>query len=62
MTIPGSVTSIGNSAFWECSGLKEVHITDLDDWNNIEFGNSDANPLNNRDAKLYLNGVEVAGY
>ena len=62
VVIPNSVTSIGESAFLGCSGLEEVHITDLDAWKNISFGNYEANPLNNSNAKLYLNGVEVTGY
>ena len=57
--IPNSVTSIGNFAFRDCTGLKEVHINDLDAWNNISFDDYYANPLNNSNAKLYLNGVEV---
>ena len=43
VTIPNSVTSIGESAFY--SGLKEVHISDIAAWCNIEFRSSDANPL-----------------
>ena len=39
------MTSIGNQAFFYCSGLKEVHINDLVAWCNIDFGSSDANPL-----------------
>ena len=62
ITIPNSVTSIEEYAFEDCDGLKEVHITDLDTWKNISFGNYEANPLNNYNAKLYLNGVEVTGY
>jgi hypothetical protein len=59
ITIPNSVTSIGGSAFDGCSGLYMVHINNLDAWNNISFDNYYANPLNNSNAKLYLNGVEV---
>lgn len=61
ITIPNSVTSIGEGAFWGCYDLKEVHITDLDAWNNISFDDYYANPLDNG-AKLYLNGVEVTDY
>ena len=58
ITIPGSVTSIGSYAFRFCYGL----ITDLDAWKNIHFNSWDANPLNNSNAKLYLNGVEMTDY
>ena len=61
ITIPNSVTSIEEYAFEDCDGLKEVHITDLDAWKNISFGNYYANPLY-YGAKLYLNGVEVTEY
>ena len=53
--IPNSVTSIGNGAFSNCSGLKEVHINDLVAWCNIDFGSYDANPLYYA-GNLYLNG------
>ena len=54
ITIPNSVTSIGSSAFNGCSNLKEVHITDLDAWCNIDFESYTSNPL--RDVhNLYLN-------
>ena len=59
VTIPNSVTYIGNNAFEGCYGLKEVHITDLEAWCKIEFGNSDyLNPLFYA-YHLYLNGKEV---
>ena len=55
VTIPSSMTSIGSSAFYECSSLTSVSITDLHSWCNIDFSNSDANPLS-RAHNLYLNG------
>ena len=35
VTIPDSVTSIGNYAFANCSNLKNIYITDMDAWCNI---------------------------
>ena len=55
-TIPTSVTSIGVSAFNGCSGLKEVRITDLKAWCDIDFG-SNATPLYYAH-HLFLNGEE----
>ena len=54
VTIPNSVTSIGEWAFAGCSGLKEVHINDIAAWCNIDFEDSDANPLYYAQ-NLYLN-------
>ena len=54
ITIPDSVTSIGWAAFEGCTSLESVYITDLKSWCNIEFGNSDANPLHYAH-NLYLN-------
>ena len=58
VTIPNSVKSISWSAFAWCSGLNSVHITDLEAWCRISFGNCDANPLYYAH-HLYLNGEEV---
>ena len=58
VTIPNSVTSIGQSAFLHCSGLTSVHISDIEAWCKIEFGDTDANPLYNAN-HLYLNEEEV---
>ena len=54
VTIPNSVTRIRSYAFRYCSGLKEMHISDLAAWCAIDFADSSSNPLyyaNN----LYLN-------
>ena len=54
ITFGDSVTSIGQYAFYNCSSLTKVNITDLSAWCKMIFGNSYANPL--RYAKnLYLN-------
>ena len=58
VTIPNSVTYIGNQAFYNCSELNEVHISDLSAWCNIAFASADANPLYYAH-NLYLNGELV---
>ena len=53
--IPDSVTSIGSYAFDGCNGLTEVNYTgNVDQWSQISFGDSSANPLQYTD-KLYIN-------
>ncbi len=62
INIPSSVTTIGKSAFYGCSGLNAVHISDIAAWCgididdiNLEYGSS---PL--AWAKhLYMNGEEI---
>ena len=59
ITIPQSVRLFGISAFGGCSGLKEVHISDLSAWCELSFNDvlDDAgdSPLKYADG-LYLNG------
>ena len=58
VTIPDSVTSIGAYAFYNCSGLTSVHITDLAKWCGISFGDYNANPLVYAH-NFYLNGEKI---
>ena len=44
-----------NDAFYGCTGLKEVHISDLAAWCDIYFASAEANPLYYA-KNLYLNG------
>ena len=57
-TIPNSVTSIGSYAFYDCTGLTEVNISDLSAWCKIDFSDYAANPLLYAN-KLKLNGTEI---
>ena len=43
--IPSSVTSIGANAFEGCTGLQKVIVNDIAAWCNIQFANSERNPL-----------------
>jgi len=53
--IPSGVTPIDCYAFFQCSSLKSVYITDLAAWCRIDFNcEKGSNPLSNG-AKLYLN-------
>ncbi|MBR6551327.1 MAG: leucine-rich repeat protein, partial [Clostridia bacterium] len=54
ITIPSSITSIGNEAFFWTSQFLIVNITDIAAWCNITFGENGANPLVSAE-KLYLN-------
>ena len=58
VTIPDSVTSISEEAFYNCSSLASVYITDLTTWCNIKFEDSFSNPLYYAH-NLYLNGSLV---
>ena len=58
VTFPNSVTSISDDAFEGCSSLTSVHISDLDAWCKIAFGNSTSNPLYYAH-HLFLNGEEI---
>ncbi len=61
ITIPASVTSVESQAFGNASfgcALKRVDITDMVAWCNIDFEDSESNPIQYA-KKLYLNGTEV---
>ena len=60
ITIPDSVTSIGDGAFDGCDNLNGVYITDIAEWCGISFGGGWSNPLICAD-KLYLKGTLVTG-
>ena len=56
--IPQSVTTIGNEAFCNNFALKNVYISDIAAWCNIEFESYSSNPFWYAET-LYLNNVEV---
>lgn len=58
VTIPESVTTIGEYAFDNCSGLTCVNITDLAAWCKISFGSDSSNPLRYAH-HLYMDGEEI---
>lgn len=66
VSIPSSITTIGQQAFGNCDLLEKVYIADIQSWINIDFAyyyrngvNVEANPLANRWAKPYINGELV---
>ena len=57
VTIPASVSFIGENAFSECR-IRSVHISSIEAWFNIQFENYYSNPLSSN-AKFYVNGEEL---
>ena len=58
ITIPNSITIIEDQAFEDCTNLASVHITDLESWCKISFGDIYANPLYYAH-HLLLNEIEI---
>ena len=57
VTIGNNVTSIGDNAFYYSSSLRKVNfLGTIDQWVEIEFASSTANPLNDG-SYFYINGV-----
>lgn len=59
VTIGDNITDVGLSAFNGCSALKEIHISSIEKWAQINFEENIFRYT--PDAKLYINGVEFVG-
>ena len=47
ITLPSTITNIGNLAFMNCHSLNNVYYSgNIDEWMNIQFYNFDASPMN----------------
>lgn len=60
ITIPDTIKKIGKSAFSGFGNLTAVHITDLEKWCEISFGEGTSNPLYYAH-DLYVNGKKPGG-
>ena len=58
VSIPEGIKSISRYAFYGCTGLSGVNVTDLSAWCKISFGDDYANPLYYAHV-LYINGEPV---
>ena len=59
ITIPPSITKMETAAFGTLSKLKQIHISDLKRWCEINFATATANPFYGGSKMLYLNGEVV---
>lgn len=58
VTIPPTITTVSDSAFYKCNTLAEVHIASLESWCNISFARSIDNPIYYAH-RLFLNDQEI---
>ncbi len=59
ITIPASVTTIGQEAFSGCLSLKQIHISDIKSWLGIKFVSSAGNPLYSGHGLLYIDNTPL---
>ena len=63
VTIPSSISSIGNNAFQNCNNLAKVYAPDLESWLRIVFSNNYSTPLRSHSAgaaQLYLGNQKIS--
>ena len=56
ITLPNTITAIGENAFSGCNKLEKVNISDLSAWCGIDFDGIYSNPLYHQDVYLVLDG------
>lgn len=59
LTIPASVTKVGENAFYGCTSLEKINIPSLMDWLEISFSYLYSNPLLNDKAELYIGNNKI---
>ena len=55
VTFGNNVKNVGVSAFYKCSNITAVHCLDVGNFTQIDFGNSESNPMQ-YSGNLYVNG------
>ena len=58
INIPASVTSIEGNAFDGCTSLTKANFASYESLCSIDFNNVKSNPLNNKDAELWIGGTK----
>lgn len=58
ITIPPTITTVGDSAFYLCNTLSEVHISSLESWCNMNFSRFIDNPIYYA-RHLFMNDQEI---
>lgn len=58
ITIPGSIKSIGNSAFSGSTNISTIHLSDIKSWLTIQYGNASSHP-NSGSCHLYIGEQEI---
>ena len=60
VTFGAGVTAVQANAFYGCTALKAVHVSDMATWLNIDFETADSNPLSLESVEgLYIDGTLV---